>query len=186
MILSLYLVWYELLIFARALTSLLTSWFQNAQTTFFSPHEQWMTYPYLGFFFPVCACYVLKYVSFECNSSECEWLGAILAPQSSTGLEPRWQMVACLQGLDSDRASNTANTDDWVEEDAARTWMLIFIVSVFFFILSYLWFCPPSFSVSQSVFPTRSMYSSFFVFCNIFCNIFFNIIIIKHLSSNNS
>lgn len=38
-------------------------------------------------------------------------------------------MVACLQGLDSHRASNTANTDNWVEEDTARTRMPVFIVS---------------------------------------------------------
>lgn len=66
-------------------------------------------------------------------------------------------MAACLQGLDSDRASNTANTDDWVEEDAARTWMLIFIVSVFFlFFLTFDSVLPHLASVL--VFPTHSMY----------------------------
>lgn len=51
-----------------------------------------------------------------------------MALQSIAGLEPGWQMAACLQGLDSYRASNTANTDNWVEKDAART--QIFIVSL--------------------------------------------------------
>lgn len=68
--------------------------------------------------------------SFRYNSSECVWWFAILAPQSSVGWQPGWQMVACLQGLDSYRASNTANTDNWVEEDAAWPRMLIFIVSL--------------------------------------------------------
>lgn len=68
-------------------------------------------------------------------------------------------MAACLQGLDSDRASNTANTDDWVEEDAAR----IFIVSVFF-LLTFDSVLPHLASVL--VFPTLSMLSSFCVFCN--------------------
>lgn len=39
-------------------------------------------------------------------------------------------MVACLRGLDSHRASNTANTDNWVEEDAAHTTLPVFFVSV--------------------------------------------------------
>lgn len=43
-----------------------------------------------------------------------------MAPQSSSGLEPRWQMVACLQDLDSYRASNTANTDNWGKEGADK------------------------------------------------------------------
>lgn len=51
-----------------------------------------------------------------------------MALQSIAGLEPGWQMAACLQGLDSYRASNTTNTDNWVEKDAART--QIFIVSL--------------------------------------------------------
>lgn len=68
-------------------------------------------------------------VSFECNSFECVRLGAILAPQSSVGLKPRWQMAACLQGLDSYRVSNTVNTDNCVEKDAAR--MLILSLSLF-------------------------------------------------------
>lgn len=51
-----------------------------------------------------------------------------MALQSIAGLEPGWQMAACLQGLDSYRASNTTNIDNWVEKDAART--QIFIVSL--------------------------------------------------------
>lgn len=98
-------------------------------------------------------CHLMKHVSFEWFQKHFFHFG----PTSSAGLEPRWQMEAFLQGLDSCRISKTANTDDWVEEVVTMTRNMVFIFSL----------CPNLSSLMQRPFILHSVFTPCLVLASI-------------------
>lgn len=74
-------------------------------------------------------------------------------------------MAACLQGLDSYRASDTANTDDWVEEEEeeedASTTIQIFIDSLSLFLFLHPFLCV-FLTFNNSLIPVSTSFKFFF------------------------